>query len=276
MAETLGRHHPTVRRIRALRRDGARRRHEGVFLAEGVHLAFRALDHPGEIELVVGSPRLSESDEGRRLSEAIRNKHLSYVETTNAVMETLQDARSPQPITMIIRRATPPPDAGLACANPLVLVAHGVQDPGNLGSLVRTADAAGASAVRVAGSSADAFHPRAVRATMGSIFRVPVIVQPSSLTIATLKERKLRLVGTHPTAGIDYHRCDLRRPSAIFVGGEGAGLPPAVRAEFDDTVRVPMRRGVESLSVGAAAAVVLFEAARQRGELSEIDQPFDL
>jgi tRNA G18 (ribose-2'-O)-methylase SpoU len=103
-----------------------------------------------------------------------------------------------------------------------------------------------------------------------------VIEQPSSHVIASLKQHGLRLVGTHSTDGIDYHRCDLRRPSAILVGGEGAGLPPAVRAKLDDTVRVPMRRGVESLSVNAAAAVVLFEAARQRGGPSETDQPFDL
>jgi TrmH family RNA methyltransferase len=218
------------------------------------------------VELVLFSDRLAESTEGRDLLREIRRRRLSSEETDAAVLDGIQDARSPQPVLMLVRRPDPPPGAGLAepGAVPLVVGAVGIQDPGNLGSLLRTADAAGATAFVVAQGSADPFHPRAVRATMGSIFRLPLFLDTARNLFRQLRERGLRLIGAQPDAGLPYDRCDLARPTAILLGSEGTGLPRWLRDQLDESVHVPMREGVDSLSVGAAAAVVLFEAARQR------------
>jgi TrmH family RNA methyltransferase len=269
VARTLGRQHPTIRRLRALRHDPALRREQGVFLAEGVHLAQEALRSAADIELVVFSKRLSERDEGRALLRAVAQRRLSCAEADVALLDSIQDARSPQPILMLVRRPAWPPDAGLGAPGPtpLAVVAVGIQDPGNLGSVLRTADAAGATACFVAEGSADPFHPRAVRATMGSIFRMPVCVDSRPGLVERLRARGLRLIGTDTMHGVAYHRCDLAGPAAVFFGAEGAGLSPSVRSELDECIQIPMRDGVDSLSVGAAAAVVLFEAARQRSDL---------
>lgn len=276
MARKLGRRHPIIRRLRALRDDPALRREQSVFLAEGVHLAQEALRSAADVELVVFSKRLSSREEGRALLRAVGQRRLNCAEADDALMDSIQDARSPQPILMLVRRPDWPPDAGLGVRGPtpLAVVAIGIQDPGNLGSLLRTADAAGATVCFVAEGSADPFHPRAVRATMGSIFRVPVFLESERGLVARLHARGLRLIGTEATTGTVYHRCNLDRPAAVFFGAEGSGLPPSLRSLLDESIQVPMREGVNSLSVGAAAAVVLFEAARQRGEPSRAtDRP---
>jgi TrmH family RNA methyltransferase len=247
---------------------------EAVLVAEGLHLAREALRSGARIELVVVTPELEQLAQGRELLALIGNRSLDCVETSVSVLESLQDARAPQPILMLVSRRRGSVDDALAAAGPapLVVVALGVQDPGNLGSLVRSADAAGAAACFVGERCADPYHPRAVRATMGSIFRLPLFPEPGRLTIDRLRQRTLRLVGTDPRQGVDYHRAVLTGGTALFFGGEGAGLEEPWRGSMDSWVRIPMRAGVESLSVGAAASVVLFEAARQRGDA----QPSDL
>ena len=266
MVRALGRHHPTIRRIRALGRDPSRRRAESVLIAEGHHLAREALTSGARIELVVVAPELERTAEGRELRDLIDDRALDCVETTATVLESLQDARAPQPILMLVHRPRGSVDDALGAGDetPLVAVALGVQDPGNLGGLVRTADAAGAAACFVGEGCADPYHPRAVRATMGSVFRLPLFPEPGAETIRRLRQRDVRLVGTDPRQGVDYHRAALGGATALFFGGEGAGLRESWRAAMDAWVRVPMRASVESLSVGAAAAVLLFEAARQR------------
>jgi TrmH family RNA methyltransferase len=263
LAQRLGRNHPTIRRLRALRREADRRRAEGVFMAEGLHLAREALGQSAPIELALFAPELLNTAEGRALAHELDVRGVPSMETGAAVLASLQDARSPQPILLLMPRPAWP--VGVGCGSgALVVVAVGLQDPGNLGSLLRTADAAGATACFVTEGSVDPYHPRAVRASMGSIFRMPVAECDTNGAIALLRRRGLALLGAEAAAGTEYHRCDFRRAAALFFGGEGAGLPPAAREAMDESVRVSMRRGVESLSVGAAAAVVLFEASRQR------------
>ena len=267
MLQVLGRQHPTIRRLRVLRTDATRRRAESVLVAEGIHLAQEALAAARDsIELVLLSPELSGSEEGRRLLARIRESEVPCFETSDSVIQTLQDARSAQPILTLLGRPSWPRDGGLSTAsrNPLVGVAHGIQDPGNLGSLLRTLHAAGGTACFVDGAGADPFHPRAVRASMGSILRLPVFVEPTEQLLPRLRERRIALVGADASGEQDYSDCNMSRALAVFFGSEGRGLPPALLSELDETVRVPLHSGVESLSVGAAAAVLLFEAARQR------------
>jgi len=263
----LGRAHPDLRRLRALRRDRAARDAAGVLVAEGIHLAGEALAAGMAIERAIVSPSLQETDEGRALLARLDAGAVPVFEVEAPVMEGLQDARSPQPVLLVVprdalsgRRAVPG-HPGVA----LVAVAAGVQDPGNLGAMLRSADAAGATGFVAVGPSADFFHPRAVRASMGAIFRLPCAqeteVEP---LLAELRGLGIRTLAAHPAAELRYDLCDLRGPVALFFGGEGGGLSADLLGRLDGAVRIPMRPGVESLSVSAAAAVLLFEAARQR------------
>jgi len=265
--EQLGRGHSVVRRIRALRRDAALRRSEGVYLAEGLHLADEALACHAPIEEVLVSPRLTDRAAGRALIAQIEKRSLCCRLTSDAILDSLQDARSAQPILLVMRR----PRWSLAHAvaagdsNTLLTVACSVQDPGNLGAMIRSTDAAGGSGFVVAGSGADLFHPRTVRASMGSLFRLPALPADLDELIPLLLTEGIVALGTDPQRGAPHYETDLRRPTALLLGGEAGGLPAEVRGRLDGMVRVTMRKGVNSLSVGAATAVLLFEAARQRG-----------
>ena len=145
----LGRHHALTRRLRALRRDAALRRAEQVLVAEGVHLTEAALACGVPVEAIVVAAGLARNEEGRRLLASAERRRVPVHEVTERVMDSLQDARSPQPVLSLVRWPASPLRAvlGQVAADGLVVVVHGVQDPGNLGSLLRTADAAGAAAL---------------------------------------------------------------------------------------------------------------------------------
>lgn len=262
----LGRHHALTRRLRALRRDPALRRAEQVLVAEGFHATEEALAAGVSIELIVVSAGLEGSEEGRRLLAAAERQGVPFHRVAEQVMDSLQDARSPQPVLALVRwpASTLRDLLGRIAAGGLVVVVHGVQDPGNLGSLLRTADAAGAAALVAERGGADLTHPRTVRASTGSIFRLPSVTAESAETLQELRSRGFRTVGSSPSSANSYEAEPWTGALALFVGGEGAGLPAELLRGLDASVSIPMRDGVESLSVGAAAAVLLFEAARRR------------
>lgn len=262
----LGRNHPILRRVRALRRDATARRSEGLIVAEGVHLAQEALRSGASIEGAIVSPRLSASAEGRSLLEAFSARGITVDETSDELLDAAQDSRSAQPVLCLVRRSEPTDDdlAGWLAGDAPVVLAHGIQDPGNLGTVLRTADAAGCAAVLTCGPCADLGHPRTVRAGMGATFRIPAARVALREAPARLHVAGYRLLGADPRAALPYWRAGLDGQVAVVLGGEAAGLPPELREALDECCAIPMRAGVESLSVGAAAAVLLFEAARRR------------
>lgn len=254
-----------VRRAGALAAEGSARRLEGAFLAEGVRLIDEALAAGASIEIVFHSPRLSVTARGRQLLARLRSERLHLVETTDAVLDRIAPAETPQGIVAIIRFAPAPLPHPEERGEDFWVLAWGLQDPGNLGTLLRSADAAGASLFATVAGTVDPTSPKAVRASAGSIFRMPLApgLPPDDLLDLALA-RGVRLFGTAPAGGAPYHAQDYRGALGFVFGREGEGLPPLVAARLHTNVSIPMRHGVESLNVAAAAAVVLFEAARQR------------
>lgn len=146
-----------------------------------------------------------------------------------------------------------------------VVVLEDVRDPGNVGTLVRTAEASGASAVVVSGTSADVFGPKAVRSSAGAVFHVPLVVAPDgAAALEALAGAGLRLVGTAADAPTAHEEADLTGPLALVLGNEAAGLPEESLARVHERVAIPIEGRAESLNVAAAGAVLCFEAARQR------------
>jgi TrmH family RNA methyltransferase len=266
----ISRSHNVARRLRALRKDPALRAAQGVFVAEGMHLAEEALSSFAEIDVAVVSARLGESPEGLALWQRLRESGVTVEQAADATMEGLQDARSPQPVVLVVKRRTWPLHDVLSGRGrtPLVVIACGVQDPGNLGTLMRTAEAAGATGFAATAGSVDLLHPRAVRATMGAIFRIPAIEASLGEILDGASALRLRLVGADARGDDPYESCTWTSPTALLLGAEGSGLPADARKRIDARVRIPMAPGVESLSVGAAAAVLLFEAARARRDVN--------
>jgi TrmH family RNA methyltransferase len=158
------------------------------------------------------------------------------------------------------------PDAGDA---PLVVVVADLQDPGNVGAIVRVAEAGGATGVLVTGQSADPYGWKALRGSMGSALRLPILVSKGAIPVEVLRQRHCRIVATTPRDGRSVFDTDLSGPLALLIGSEGPGLPADVVAAADERVSVPMAAPVESLNAAATAAVVIYEARRQRSASAE-------
>jgi RNA methyltransferase, TrmH family len=157
-----------------------------------------------------------------------------------------------------------PPDPDPA-EQPLLVVLVDVRDPGNAGTVLRTADASGVSSVIFSGESVDPYNPKTVRASAGSLFHVPFGVQPDAMALAaSLAGRGYRTLATVVRDGEDYAALDWSVPTALFLGNEAAGLGPDVLEAIGGAVAIPMAGKAESLNVGVACAVLCFEALRQR------------
>ncbi|MDH3628823.1 MAG: RNA methyltransferase [Acidobacteriota bacterium] len=260
----LGRQNPVIRRLRTLRRDGDARREAGVLLAEGIHLTREALSSNASFETVVVSPGIHTHAEGPALLQELARRDVCPLETTDSVLASLQDVRSPQPILSVVRTPTFGVDWLVERNPPFVLVVAGIQDPGNLGSLIRTSEAAGVGGLIQLRGGVDPFHPRAVRGSMGSIFRLPTAVMETDPCLATLQRQGRTRVGAAAGAGTTLREFQWEDPAALFLGSEGSGLPATLLGAMDQRVTIPLASTVESLSVGAAAAVLLFDRAARR------------
>jgi TrmH family RNA methyltransferase len=149
-------------------------------------------------------------------------------------------------------------------SRPLILGAAGVQDPGNLGTIIRSAEAMGASGVLTTEGTVHAINPKVIRASAGSIFRLPVVKMDAAEAIRKLREEGAKILATSSHKGIPLDEADLTEACAIFVGSEGAGVSKELIGEADEVVAIPHSERVESLNAGIAASIILYEAARQR------------
>lgn len=148
---------------------------------------------------------------------------------------------------------------------PLILVLETVEKPGNLGAILRTADAAGVDAVVICDPQTDIYNPNAIRSGIGTVFTLPVVTASSDETLAWLRASGIRIFAAALTAKSFYHETDFRGPSAIVMGSEAAGLSDTWLHGADLPVKIPMRGRIDSMNVSASAAVIVFEAMRQRG-----------
>jgi TrmH family RNA methyltransferase len=248
--------------LRLQRRTG--RRAKGRFLLEGVKLAEEALASQIEIERALVSTRFAESEAGAALIARLVESKVPWVAVRERLFRRASSLESPEGILLIARAATHPL---ASLAGELVVVLVGIQDPSNLGAMARVAEAAGASGLVKCRGSADPFQPKALRASMGSLARLPVFEgdEPES-TLAALKERGFLLAACLPRGGADFRQVDFRTPLALVVGNESMGLPDRLLELSDIRVSVPMKDTVESLNVAVVTGLVLYEAARQRGK----------
>lgn len=181
----------------------------------------------------------------------------------DGVMERVADTVTPQPV-MAVAAFVDRPLAEVASASPLVVCVD-LRDPGNAGTVLRSAEAAGMGGVVCCDGAVDVYNPKTVRASAGALFHVPIAVGGEPLTVLDeIAERGMTRVGTVAAGGVPYTELDLTRPTALVLGNEAHGLPADVSARVDAHVTIPMAGRSESLNVGMAAAVLCFEAARQR------------
>ncbi|HET7704114.1 MAG TPA: TrmH family RNA methyltransferase [Candidatus Limnocylindrales bacterium] len=244
-------------------RDRRERDETGLTILDGAREIRRALDAGVRVETAFVAPDLLRTPDAFAVEERLRHRPTT-IGVTPAVLAKVAFGERSDGIVAIVET----PRMGLAdLALPddaLVVVVEGVEKPGNLGAVLRTADAAGAHAVIAADPRTDLFNPNAIRASIGTIFGLPVVAATSAETLAWLAEQGIRPVAALVDAPTDYTAADLSGPVAIVLGSEADGLTSAWRDSAVLPVSIPMRGRADSLNVSIAAAVLLFEAVRQR------------
>jgi RNA methyltransferase, TrmH family len=259
-------------RLKELRRLGANRarRAAGGFVVEGYRLLRRALEAGVVVESVYVAPELFRGCGEPALVARAESSGANVFEVAPGPFVAVTAQGRPDGLLAVVRRpATELARLPLGVA-PLVLVAEGVERPGNLGTIVRSACAAGATAVIACDPQTDVFHPRAVTASVGAVFALPLAACRSVDAAAWLRERGVAVVLATPSAGATPWDVDLAGPTALVVGCEKRGASDVWRRAAAAEVAIPMPGGaMDSLNVAVAAGVVLFEAVRQRARSAE-------
>ena len=248
-------------------RDLARHRPAGgdQVLLDGVHLIGEALEAGIGVTTVLLAAKVLESDEGASLCRRLERAGAAVYRASDAAMDAASPVRTPSGAVAVGRVVPRPRSAAWTPTPALVACVAGVQDPGNVGAILRAAEAAGATGAIVTDGSADPLGWKALRGSMGSALRLPLLLGLDVTTACEeARRRGVPVAATTPGEGSDLYETDLRGPLLLLVGGEGAGLPDEAIAGADLRIRIPMRAPVESLNAAVAAAIVLFEARRQR------------
>jgi RNA methyltransferase, TrmH family len=246
-------------------RDRREREATGLTLVDGARELRQALAAGANVETVFVAPSQVHSDDASAALQDAEAKVPDIVEVSEAVIAKLAFGDRSDGIVAVVRAgSTDLESLRLTSGVPLVVVVEGVEKPGNLGAILRTADGAGASGLIAADPLTDLFNPNAVRASLGTIFRVPLAAASSPATLDWLTSRDIAPIAARVDAATPYVDVDMRGPVAIVLGSEAAGLSAAWDDRRVTPVRIPMLGTADSLNVSVAAAIMLYEAVRQR------------
>ncbi len=230
------------------------------FLIEGVHLVQEALKAGVDIESILYSAVRGWPAE----IEPHRAEGLERIPVSEAVLKKCADTLTPQSICAVVRRRPGRVEDILARKPALAVVVDGLQDPGNLGTIIRTADAVQAAGVLIGAASVDVYNPKTIRSTMGSFFHVPVAVCDLKQVLPSARQRAIRLVYTDLRADRHCYEADFTEDVWFVIGSEAHGVSDDIAGFADQRVRIPMHGQAESLNAAMAASVLLYEAFRQR------------
>jgi TrmH family RNA methyltransferase len=249
-----------VRRLRALLHDARARDAECAFVVEGPRAVAAALDRDATLERVFLGPGADRAF--APLVARVEAAGVPIAVLKDGVLEKLGSTVTPQPVLAVAPK--PRPASGFA-GDGLVLVGVELADPGNVGTIVRSAEASGAAGIVLSAGSVDAYNPKVVRASAGAIFGVRVIEGWSAVEALEVLGREARQrLAADARAGTPYDAVDLGVPTAVVLGSEARGIPAALDAHLDGRITVPMPGPTESLNVAMAATVLCFESARQQ------------
>jgi TrmH family RNA methyltransferase len=253
---------PIIKDIKALtnKKD---REESGTFLAEGLKLVIDALELGWTIRTLI----YAKAAKGKPLVEQVASRTVAHgglvLEVSEKVLSSVTRRDNPQMVVGVFEQRWKRLNDLAPAKNDTFVALDRVRDPGNLGTIIRTADAAGASAVLLIGDCTDPFSLETVRATMGSVFAVPVIKASPEEFLAWQKRAGVQVVATHLAGAVDYRTVDYRqKPTVLLMGNEQSGLPENLAGSADRTVRIPQQGRADSLNLAVATAVMLFEARR--------------
>ena len=241
------------------------RQEKGEFLVEGLRGVETALSAQCHIKWVVCTQRFARGQRGLRLLETLSGRDIEGYIVDERLMAELSDTQTPQGVLSVVSIPQSEIDTSDHAKVSTVIVAHRIQDPGNLGNIIRVAHAAGAAGLVVTKGSADPFSPKVVRSAASSLLSIPLCQGQIDNTLDKLKTSGYQLVATQAKDATNYYDLPYKERVALIVGNEAGGLEEDVLSKADEIVKVPMMEGAESLNVAVAAGIITYEILRQRG-----------
>ena len=247
-----------IKNVMQLNQKAKARREQGLFVAEGRKMFLEAPEN--WVSQVFVSETFSQ--DGELMAQV---EKYPYEIVKDSVFRQMCDTKTPQGILTVLKLPSWSEEEVLAGENPLVMVLEDLQDPGNMGTIVRTGEAAGISGIIMSKDSADIYNPKVIRSTMGSIFRVPfVYVQDFSEAVTQCQKSGVKVYAAHLDGKNTYLGEDYSTPTAFLIGNEGNGLTDGITKQADTLIRIPMQGEVESLNAAIACTILTYEAVRQR------------
>ncbi|MBQ9063866.1 MAG: RNA methyltransferase [Blautia sp.] len=251
---------PQVKRVMQLCQKAKKRQEEGVFIAEGIKMFMEAPVNLVEKVYVSESAAGNDLVQGKITAEGLSDEIVS-----DRIFARMSSTQTPQGVLTVVKKPDFSAAQILDKKDPLIIVLEDLQDPGNAGTIIRTAEGAGADGVFLTHGSVDITNPKVIRATMGSVYRVPVVyVRTLSELLVKMKQKGIRSYAAHLKGSCDYDRADFSGGTAFLIGNEGNGLSDEAAGMADTLIRIPMQGSVESLNAAMAAGILMYEAARQR------------
>ena len=253
---------PKVKQVVQWQTKAKERRRGGIFLAEGFKMYAEA---PEEdiLEVYVAENALEQVPQRKEIQEKLVRTGFETV--SSQVFQKMSDTQTPQGILCVIRQRIWRLETLLQAPDPLFLVLEGLQDPGNLGTIVRSCEGAGVTGIFMDKETVDIYNPKVIRATMGSVYRVPfVCVEDLPKTVDRLREKGILVYAAHLDGKRYYDGVSFRAGTAFLIGNEGRGLRRELADRADDYLKIPMEGQVESLNAAIAASLFVYEAHRQR------------
>jgi RNA methyltransferase, TrmH family len=256
---------PVIKRVRQLA-DRKHRRRQGAFVVEGRQPVWRAVEAGWQIEVLIVAPDLLAGSATAAMVAGQEAGGVPVAYVSGELFGRLGSREGPSGVAAIVRSRVTSLDDLPAGAGAVFTALYQIGNPGNLGTIIRTVDATGGAGVITVGDGTDPFGPAAVKASMGSLFAVPVAHAPDADSfLGWAAARGVQVVATSGSADTEHWRAVYRPPLAVLFGSEGAGLPEPVLHRADTRVRIPMTGTAESLNLAAAAAVILYEVRRPPG-----------
>ena len=258
---------PQMKKVQQLLKKARTRREEGLFVAEGIKMFGEA--PKDRLQKVYAAASFAEKEEFQKIlkEKGLENPGDKVEIVDDKVFKSLSDTVTPQGVLCLISMKDWSLEKILeGVKNPLLMILEDLQDPGNLGTIIRTGEGAGITGVILSRTSVDVFNPKVIRSTMGSVYRVPVLYVDSieKEVLSVLKTHGVTTYAAHLKGKNNYDQEDYGKGTAFFIGNEGNGLTDSLTACADTLIKIPMEGQVESLNAAMASGILMYEVARQR------------
>lgn len=248
-----------IKHVAALQKRARYRRECGCFVVEGIRMVLEA--PADKVEAVYASESFLRQGGDRRL------EGISYTEVSDQAFRAMADTQTPQGILAVVRAMKWSEEDIYDKKEeiPLLMLLENLQDPGNLGTILRAGEGAGVTGVIMSRETVDIYNPKVIRSTMGAIYRVPFMISDDLQAVpGQCRKRGIVSYAAHLHGTMNYEEADYRKPAAFLIGNEAAGLSEKISKEADFLVKIPMKGAVESLNAAVAASIFMYETARQR------------